>query len=189
MVRTGKDGVLHAAPPPPHTFSPSAPPLSQESSSLLGGGNGRRAGGLFSPSAPPLSQDVYNSEMNSNNLDNVDDSDGFMLVEKKKRKQNVTVVGMKKNHGNNVLRSAKRVGDLYIGNCDLEVTADSLSAYILAETGIKISACEMLESRSNVSRSFKVTLNMNDRKRLLDPDVWPEEILCRKFYKPSKHQS
>ena len=69
------------------------------------------------------------------------------------------------------------------------MTADSLSAYILAETSIKISACEMLETKSNVSKSFKVSLNMKDRERLLNPDVWPEEIICRKFYKPRKHQS
>ena len=189
VVRAGGDGVLQVAPPSPHTFSPSAPPLSQKSLSLLGGGYGRCADGLLLPSAPPLSQDVSKSEMNSNTLNNVDDTDGFILVEKKKRKRKETVVGMKKNYANNVLRSARRIGDLYIGNCDLEVTPDTLSAYILAETGIEISACEMLETKSTVSRSFKVTLNMNDRKKLLNPDVWPEEILCRKFYKPRNQQS
>ena len=52
----------------------------------------------------------------------------------------------------------------------------------MKQTGIKVHKCEPLESRSKLSKSFKLSLNRNDRYRLLNPDVWPEDIICRKFY-------
>ena len=91
---------------------------------------------------------------------------------------------MKKNNSSNTIKSAKKHGDLYVGNCDLGVTADSLSSYISKEIGFKVVACEELKTRSIVSKSFKVTMNMHERQKLLNPNVWPEEIVCRKFYKP-----
>ena len=57
------------------------------------------------------------------------------------------------------------------------------------ETGIKVQKCEPLNSKSTLSRSFKLSLHVNDRYKLLSPDVWPEDIICRKFYSPRhKHQ-
>ena len=177
---------------PAQTFSPSAPPLSQGSPLGRGYGGGV-TGGSLSPSAPPLSQDMPN--MNKSNdavatsvRRNID-SDGFLLVENRKKKRNMTVVGLKKNNSPNSIRSAKRHGDLYLGNCDLEVTTDSLISYVKKETGISVIACKELETRSTMSKSFKISLNMSDRQKLLDPNVWPEEIICRKFYNPRRIQS
>ena len=177
---------------PSQTFSPSAPPLSQRSplgreqnDGMLGDVT---VGGSFPPSAPPLSQDVSTLNDCGNGVASIRrnvDSEGFTLVEKKRRR-NMTIVGMKKNNSS-VIKSAKKQGDLYVGNCDLEVTTDSLSSYILKETGIRVVACVELETRSTISKSFKVTLNMQERQKLLNPDVWPEEIICRKFYKPRKN--
>ena len=170
-----------------NSLPPSAPPLSQESTS--GGVRGDDYGGgacSLSPSAPPLSQ-VSNSAQGVRSLGveevNVD-SDGFMLVRGKKKKSNTAIVGAKKDLGGIGIRGAKRYADLYIGNCDLDVNADSLILYVMKETGIKIHKCELLESRSTLSRSFKLSLHMNDRYKLLSPDVWPEDIICRKFYSP-----
>ena len=55
--------------------------------------------------------------------------------------------------------------------------------------GIKVQKCEALETRSTVSKSFKVSLNINDRQKLLNPDIWPENIICRKFYNPRQNRS
>ena len=178
---------------PSRALSPSAPPLSQYSPLERGEndemfGRDMVAGGSFSPSAPPLSQDISTLNDRGNNvasLRRTTDSDGFILVEKKRRR-NMTIVGMKKNNSSNIIKSAKKHGDLYVGNCDLDTNTDSLFSYILNETGIRVVACEELETRSTVSKSFKVTLNMHDRQKLLNPNVWPEEIICRKFYKPRK---
>ena len=78
---------------------------------------------------------------------------------------------------------------IYIWETDLEVTTDSLISYVKKETGISVIACKELETRSTMSKSFKISLNMSDRQKLLDPNVWPEEIICRKFYNPRRIQS
>ena len=51
---------------------------------------------------------------------------------------------------------------------------------------IVVNKCETLVSRNENSKSFKVTLNLVDRQKLLSPDVWPEGIICRKFYSSRK---
>lgn len=68
------------------------------------------------------------------------------------------------------------------------VSEESLSEYILNEMHIKVDECEVLSSRHNRSKSFKVTLNLKDRDKLLCPDVWPEDIICRKFFNPRKYR-
>ena len=101
----------------------------------------------------------------------------------------MNIVGSKKsaeskgNLGGN-FKSARKVADLYIGNCDPEVNCEIISKYILDEMDIKIDSCVVLESKSSNSSSFKITLNLDDRLKLLSPDAWPEGIICRRFYSP-----
>ena len=64
--------------------------------------------------------------------------------------------------------------------------AESIADYILKEMNIVVNKCEPLVSRNENSKSFKVTLNLRDRQRLLSPEVWPEGIICRKFYSGRK---
>ena len=130
-----------------------------------------------------LSVNVETNNMNSvyqetySNSNAVVDKDDFTLVQSRKRKNNI--IGSKKTTGSVPLRSAVRVGDLYIGNCDFDATVDSLAQYIVEEMKINVTNVEQLSSRIMSSKSFKVTVNMNDRQRLLSPDVWPEGIICR----------
>ena len=88
-----------------------------------------------------------------------------------------------------MLKSATRYADLYVGNCELGVTSEYLKKYILDEMEISVEKCEALVTKSAYSTSFKVTLNASDRIKLLSPDVWPEGIVCRKFYNPRAVQS
>lgn len=154
-----------------------------------------------SPSAPPLSQQVVLSaretDFSSGAIPKkkasvasvrssvVFDKDGYQLVQKKNRKRN-DIIGLKKGSNGETLRSAKKTVDIYVGNCDLNVTIESLSEYILNEMNVKIDNCEMLISRNTRSRSFKVTMSLTDRDKLLSPEVWPEDIICRKFFNPRK---
>ena len=121
---------------------------------------------------------------------NVDQEDNFILVQSRKKKNNNEkknftenrIIGKKKNIG--TLRSAKRTADLYIGNCDINVTSDVLIKYIRDELNVIVCGCEQLESKYDDYNSFKVTLESNNRLKLLSSDMWPEGIVCRRFYKP-----
>ena len=70
-----------------------------------------------------LDEDKPSEESNENGADN---NDGFQTV-RKKRKKNNNIVGSKKMPGNLTIRSAMRTADIYVGNCDLDVTVESLS--------------------------------------------------------------
>ena len=112
------------------------------------------------------------------------DDEGYQLVKRKRRP--VNIVGSKRTKENDTIKGAVRVADLYLGNCELEVSSESISDYIFKEMNIVVNKCEPLASRNVNSKSFKVTLNLADRQKLLSPDVWPEGIICRKFYSSRK---
>ena len=173
-------------------ISPSAPPLSQAACTSES----------TSPSAPPLSQgestvvkdtEYIRSEYsrigmdtgNTGNNDSSGDNDGFQVVQKKKSK-NKTIIGLRKGNSNNVFKSAIKSADIYVGNCDVGVTINSLTSYILDELGIKIDNCEALENRNPKCKSFKISVNLKDRQKLLSSEVWPEGIICRKFFSPPR---
>ena len=122
--------------------------------------------------------------MNGDGNGNVD-VDGFRLVQSKKKRKNI--IGSKKG-STTILRSAVRTADLFISNCDVEVTADSLCEYILDEFKVKVQKCENLVTRYHDYKSFKVSLLVSDRIKLLNPQLWPEGIVCRKFYNPRTKQ-
>ena len=81
------------------------------------------------------------------------------------------------------------MADLYIGNCDLGATADILSKYIKEDLNVDIAKCEKLQSKYDNYTSFKITLNVNDRIKLLSSEVWPDGIVCRKFFSPRNNHS
>ena len=68
----------------------------------------------------------------------------------------------------------------------VDVTEDALSRYINEEVNVKVIKCESLSSRNVNCKSFKITLNIKEREKLLSPEVWPEGIICRKFYSSRK---
>ena len=134
----------------------------------------------------PLAANCRVSSDNANG-NTIKNKDAFILVQNRKRRKNI--VGSKKTVVGGTLKSAVRLGDLYIGNCDQDVTSESLTKYIFDEMKIKVEKCEQLVTRNVNCVSFKLTLNMNDRQKLLSPDVWPEGIICRKFYNPRRNSN
>ena len=56
--------------------------------------------------------------------------------------------------------------------------------YVKNDIGITFEKCETLKSRNPNNKSFKLSLAINDRNKLLAPEVWPEGIVCMKFYNP-----
>ena len=111
-----------------------------------------------------------------------EDEERFILVQSRRSRKNV--VGSKKTASHEMLKSAIRYADLYVGNCDFGVTSEALEKYISDEMNINIKKCEALVTKNGYSTSFKVTLCLTDRFKLLSSDVWPEGIVCRKFYNP-----
>ena len=115
--------------------------------------------------------------------------DGFTLVKNKKQKRNtrMRIVG-NSGRASTLLKSAPRYTDLYIGNCDTEVTVDMLSQYITDIINVNVKNCEKLVTRYDNYNSFKVSVLISDKDRLLSAGVWPNDVVCRKYFYPRKTQ-
>ena len=108
----------------------------------------------------------------------VTDNEGFIS----QKKRNSQATGNRKPKSCTNLRGAKKTVDLYIGRCDNDITSDDVISYIENELNIKSDSCTELQTKIPSSKSFKLTVNINDRNILLSDDSWPEGIICRKFY-------
>ena len=90
--------------------------------------------------------------------------------------------GQKKSFG--TFRGVKGTLDVYIGRCDMSVDANILKKYIQDEIGLNIVNCECLSNDHAHSRSFKVSVTADKRDTLLDANLWSEDIVVRKYFKP-----
>ena len=111
------------------------------------------------------------------------DEEGFTLVRNKKKTRE-NIVGNKQYSGNRVLKSARKVVDLYLGNLDLDVTENEIIEYVKEETNISVDNCVSLNSKNPNCKAFKISVSLESRMKLLLPEIWPEGVICRKFYNP-----
>ena len=109
------------------------------------------------------------------------DEEGFQIVRNKKKNRD-NIVGSKRYSGDRVLKSARRMGDLYLGNLDLDVTENEIVEYIKEETNISVDKCIPLISKNPNCKAFKISVSLESRMKLLSPEIWPEGVICRKFY-------
>ena len=96
------------------------------------------------------------------------------------------IVGSKKDDGKSNLKSAVRKTDIYLGICSLDTTSDDVKDYILKEINVTIDECVPLNCKDPRCKSFRISLDMRDKDKLLEADVWPEEIMCRQFFHSRK---
>ena len=165
----------------------------------------------FSPTAPNLSQlsDTSLLEFSSPPPKNIDTS--FAAVAKttlpvpvqpptsrpktqqtssaKNRNKNTVIKGSKvTNDTNPGLKSAVKYLDVFLGNCDPTVDCDIIRNHILSETGIKIVDCEINQVKEHI-KSFKIKVLAHDRDKLLDSNIWPIGLVCKKIYSNKNKQS
>ena len=179
------------------SFSPSAPPASQIHEQpwmhiLMNDDGGPATAPSFADVCRENSEIIHNSpagksRKNTDRMSRVD-NEGFQMVEGKRKRQN-NIVGAKNMKSVGLIKGAVRSADLYIGNCDLDVSEESLTKYIEEEVGVNAINCSILVSKNVRCKSFKVELSIKDRQKVLVPEIWPEGIIVRKFYNPRNKSS
>ena len=108
-----------------------------------------------------------------------EDNSRWQVVSRQRRKKN-GIHGSKKCDSG--IRGVKRTMDIYIGRLDPSVSGDDLTTYIENDLGVNSVSCSCLSKLNAEIKSFKVTVNADDRDRLLDGRLWPENIIVRKFF-------
>ena len=176
------------------TFTPSAPPLSQHSNlnfaSIINSSEKfnkpdyRRNSVNKTNLMNKMTQPILKPANNNHPPNKIIDEDGFELVISKKKRG---IVGNKKSTTDTKLKSAERILDIYVGNCDISTTCDTLTEYILDESSMKLKNCIELKSSHGYSKSFKISVLSNERDLLLKPEIWPNGVSVRKFFNSHKY--
>ena len=95
-----------------------------------------------------------------------------------KRKDVVT--GQRKSTAS--IKGVSKTLDIYVGRCHSSTDSDSIKHYILTESEVKVIDCEIVSTADSITKAFKVTVSASDRDKLLDADLWPENICIRNFF-------
>ena len=80
------------------------------------------------------------------------------------------------------LSGVERVFDLFIGGCNCETNVEDIKSYC-NDLGVDLKKVEILQTKSEWYRAFKISVFLSDRDRLMSPETWPKGIFIRKFYK------
>lgn len=97
-----------------------------------------------------------------------------------RRENNGRVTGSRKEVQQ--LRAVKRTADVFIGRMDNHVTVDIIKDYISDNFEVKLWNIEELEIKTDKYKAFKVTVSLNERDKLFNSELWPEDIIVDKFY-------
>jgi len=88
------------------------------------------------------------------------------------------------SNGNGALKAATqnmRQLDIFIGGCSLESSIDDIKNHCSNKGIVVRNICD-LETRALWYKAFKLTVNADDREKLLVPEAWPEGVFVRKFF-------
>ena len=84
------------------------------------------------------------------------------------------------------LRAVRRTADVFLGRMDNEVIAEDIEHYIKECFGLNVDKIEELKIMTNQYKAFKVTLPINEREKLFNAELWPEDVIVDKYYNRSK---
>ena len=91
------------------------------------------------------------------------------------------VTGSKKTEGG-LLKAAVVTADVFVGRVDIDVTAESVASYVKDNFAVEPIHVFKMDIRSDQYAAFKINVRMSDRDKLFDENLWPQDIIVKKFY-------
>ena len=82
------------------------------------------------------------------------------------------------------IRGASRLFTMYIGKLEEKTKETSIIKHIKKKTNIEPKECEKLECKIAGCSSFKVVVLEQEARILLNSDIWPTNVVCRRFFFP-----
>ena len=83
-------------------------------------------------------------------------------------------------------RAVKRTADAYVGRVACDVAEDDIENYIKENFNINIESTVQLEIKTDRYKAFKITVAYNDREKLFNSELWPEDVVVDKYYNRTK---
>ena len=98
------------------------------------------------------------------------------------------IVGVRNHSGRGLAPAKRRNLDLFVGGCSVDASEEEVKDHC-KDLGIEIKAIETLTTKVNWYKPFKITVEAEDREKLLKPDAWAKGIFVRKFFKPREKKN
>ena len=76
--------------------------------------------------------------------------------------------------------------NVYVGGCSKSTTTEGLQVFCKNHLKIDVEECEPLLSRSTVTKSFRIKVDVDTMKNIMKPELWPTDVYLRKFYAPKR---
>ncbi len=80
-----------------------------------------------------------------------------------------------------LLRAGPRRHEIFIFNVDQDVKEDSIREFLTGE-GVKVHDLECKSREGAWTKSYRVTVELNDINTLYQPDFWPDGIGCKRYW-------
>ena len=80
------------------------------------------------------------------------------------------------------LKAVKRTGDVFVGRVETSVSVEDMTEYIKDNFEVNPLGVELLKIKTDRYVAFKITLNLSERDKLFNSDLWPEDLIVDKFY-------
>ena len=84
------------------------------------------------------------------------------------------------------LRAVKRTADVFLGRMDNAVSEEDIKQYVVDNFQIDVFKIEKLDIKTDLYNAFKITVSFNERDKLFNSELWPEDVIVDKFYNRSK---
>ena len=110
------------------------------------------------------------------------EADGFKFPKKKKRP---TVIVGKGSSSASVKGAPEPSRDAFLYRIDKETNSENLVDY-LSDKNITVRQVVCMSKQESAFKSFKITVAVSNFSALFDPNLWPEGVRIRKFYKNRK---
>ena len=102
------------------------------------------------------------------------------------KKSEKRVMGSRKIEGG-FLKAAVVTADVFVGRVECNVTAENVSTYVKDVFAIDPIYVTKLNIRSDQYAAFKINVKVSDRDKLFDENLWPQDIIVKKFYNRHRH--
>ena len=65
--------------------------------------------------------------------------------------------------------------------------SSSIKDYIVKEIEVPVISCTQISNRNSIVKSFKVEIDAEYLNIVLNPSVWPENVVVRRFFYRRNH--
>ena len=156
------------------------------------GGNAARGRGGMQRNRPRRERSAHSvvSRDNNNVGSGNDDASEWETQRPRRRKRKFITGKSTQNPELNGVENAPSIANVFVTRLPPRATEGDIAAYLLANLHIECNVKKIMNTKhDNVFSSFHIQCTIDDPNRLLDPNLWPEHSLFRKWYPPRRQRN